>query len=74
MGIRTLRRRTATVADTLVSAVSALSALFRRVPVCAADASTPRIPADTALRRSPRDLGHPDEGYASAFSRTTARF
>lgn len=67
MGIRTLRRRTATTAGVLVSA------LLGRAPVYALDASTPRIPEDVALFRSQRDLARAAEQASTALSRTAAR-
>ncbi|MFJ9587022.1 hypothetical protein [Streptomyces acidicola] len=67
MGIRTLRRRTATTVGALVSA------LLRRSPVSAPGASTPRIPEDVTRFRSPRDLARAAEQAATAISRTTPR-
>ncbi|GAA3822674.1 hypothetical protein ACFS5L_01020 [Streptomyces phyllanthi] len=72
MGIGKLRRRTATIVGVLVTA------LLRRPPVYAPDASTPRIPADATplarrLFRSPRDPARAAGQSATTVSRTVAR-
>lgn len=67
MGICTLRRRTATAVGVLVSA------LLGRAPVYVLDASTPRIPEDVTLFRSPRDLARAAQQASAALSRTSAR-
>ncbi|WP_189871870.1 hypothetical protein [Streptomyces bluensis] len=67
MGIRMLRRRTATTVGVLVSA------WFRRAPVYAPGASTARIPEDVTIFRSSRDLARAAEQASTAISRTTPR-
>lgn len=68
MGIRTLRRRTATTVGAL------LPAWLRRTPVYAADASTPRYPADDAHLRRAGDLARSADPTDASLSRTAARF
>jgi hypothetical protein len=69
MGIRTLRRRTATTVGAL------LPSWLRRAPVYAADVSTPRYPADHTQFRSPRDLARAaEQTNPPPTSRTAARY
>jgi hypothetical protein len=67
MGIRTLRRRTATIAGVLVSA------LLGRTPAYALDASTPRTPETATLFRTQRDLARAAEQASTALSPTAVR-